>query len=465
MVRGVTRCAAAALMVAGAAAVLGVLVAGTPWLMWHVTGWPLPRHVPSLAALKAGLTAPESGRFILDVITCAGWACWAAFIADVLLEAAWQMRHLPELARDRAGARRTARLRESAAGLSPPRALAAVLIGGVLLGLLAAVRGTGGALAGPAAPRVPVSLPAAAQAAAPLAGPPDQAARRSHGGQEDTGSARPHRPGKATRPAAAGPAGGSLNEPVPAGGVPAGASPGAPGPGVPDSGPPGPGGEAPPAVITLTAGQQHAAAGTASAGASYTVKEGDNLWDIAAAHLGDGEKWHEIYALNEGRPQPDGQELTDPRLIEPGWTLRLPPAPGRWPGPGPARTRAPRAPGPPRPASPPPVHPQGPHAARPASGRAPPGARGAWRQPSVGWPRRRRPGRRRRRGADDRRRAPAAPLPAREGAHLPAGSRRAARPALDRRSAPRRSPATRRHPLRRIPGGPLRCGCGLLLHR
>jgi DNA-binding SARP family transcriptional activator/nucleoid-associated protein YgaU len=327
VLRGVRRCAAAALVVAGAAAVLAVLAAGLPWLMWHVTGWPLPRHIPSLAALKAGLTTRESGRFILDVITCAGWACWAAFIADVLLEAAWQIRHLPELARDRAGARRTGRLRERAAGLNPPRALAALLIGGVLLGLLAAVRGTGGALTGPAAPRMPVSLTAAVHAAAPPA-PPGQAARRSHGG--------------------------TLNQPAPPGEVPAGASPRVPDPGAPDSVRPVPAGIAPPAVMTLTAGQQHA-----PAGASYTVKEGDNLWDIAAAHLGDGEKWHEIYALNEGRPQPGGQELTDPGLIEPGWTLRLPPAPGHQPGP--ARTRAPQPASTPRPASPPPHHPQDTH--------------------------------------------------------------------------------------------------------
>ena len=367
VLRGVRRCAAAALVVAGAAAVLAVLAAGLPWLMWHVTGWPLPRHVPSLAALKAGLTARESGRFILDVITCAGWACWAAFLADVLLEAAWQIRHLPELARDRAGARRTARLRERAAGLSPPRALAAVLIGGVLLGMLAVVRGTGGVLAGSATPRVPVSHTAAVHAATPPNGPPGQAARSRHGRQEDTGSARPHRPGETTQPAAPGPAAGSsLNQPAKPGDAAAGASPGAPGPGMPDSGRPVPGGATPPPVMTLTAAQQHAPAQAASPSAWYRVKEGDNLWDIAADHLGDGEKWHEIYALNEGRPQPGGQELTDPGLIEPGWTLRLPPAPGHRPGPGPARTRVPRAAGPPRPASPPPHHPQGPHAPQPA---------------------------------------------------------------------------------------------------
>jgi DNA-binding SARP family transcriptional activator len=50
----------------------------------------------------------------------------------------------------------------------------------------------------------------------------------------------------------------------------------------------------------------------------------DSLWDIAARHLGDGRRYHEIYELNKGRPQPDGGELTRASLIQPGWVLLLP---------------------------------------------------------------------------------------------------------------------------------------------
>lgn len=50
----------------------------------------------------------------------------------------------------------------------------------------------------------------------------------------------------------------------------------------------------------------------------------DSLWDIAARHLGDGRRYHEIYELNRGRPQPDGGELTKASLIQPGWVLLLP---------------------------------------------------------------------------------------------------------------------------------------------
>jgi DNA-binding SARP family transcriptional activator len=50
----------------------------------------------------------------------------------------------------------------------------------------------------------------------------------------------------------------------------------------------------------------------------------DSLWEIAARHLGDGRRYHEIYELNRGRPQPDGRELTRASLIQPGWVLALP---------------------------------------------------------------------------------------------------------------------------------------------
>ncbi len=50
----------------------------------------------------------------------------------------------------------------------------------------------------------------------------------------------------------------------------------------------------------------------------------DSLWDIAERFLGDGQRWREIYELNESREQPDGRALTRPELIRPGWRLRLP---------------------------------------------------------------------------------------------------------------------------------------------
>ena len=58
---------------------------------------------------------------------------------------------------------------------------------------------------------------------------------------------------------------------------------------------------------------------------TYRVTAGDTLWAIARRTLGDARRWRDIFDLNEGRRQPGGRQLTDPRLILPGWRLRLPP--------------------------------------------------------------------------------------------------------------------------------------------
>ena len=106
------------------------------------------------------------------------------------------------------------------------------------------------------------------------------------------------------------------------------------------------------AAASETAGR--AASGDSTAQARprvYRVQEDDDLWDIAERFLGDPEEWHQIYQLNEGRPQPDGRSLTDPNLIIPGWVLLIPqPATGHAPAPHPG-TRSRAAPGPARPAA------------------------------------------------------------------------------------------------------------------
>jgi hypothetical protein len=53
-------------------------------------------------------------------------------------------------------------------------------------------------------------------------------------------------------------------------------------------------------------------------GRTVVVRAGDTLWSIAAAHLGAGDRWPEVYALNRGRIG------ADPDLIVPGLRLRLP---------------------------------------------------------------------------------------------------------------------------------------------
>lgn len=53
--------------------------------------------------------------------------------------------------------------------------------------------------------------------------------------------------------------------------------------------------------------------------------EPEFLFAIAERFLGNGDRFTEIFELNEGRPQRDGRALTDPTVLEPGWVLQLPP--------------------------------------------------------------------------------------------------------------------------------------------
>lgn len=70
-----------------------------------------------------------------------------------------------------------------------------------------------------------------------------------------------------------------------------------------------------PPVDTATAAQEIPAT------QAYTVKKGDNLWDIAEQQLGDATRFKEIAEANaEKYPS----LATSPDLIQPGWTLNLP---------------------------------------------------------------------------------------------------------------------------------------------
>jgi len=78
-------------------------------------------------------------------------------------------------------------------------------------------------------------------------------------------------------------------------------------------------------TTTTTGSPAHAAAGVVEC--RVLPPEGrdhDTLWDIAERHLGDGTRWRDIFALNDGRLMPDGQRLTRASLIHPGWVLTLP---------------------------------------------------------------------------------------------------------------------------------------------
>jgi LysM repeat protein len=56
----------------------------------------------------------------------------------------------------------------------------------------------------------------------------------------------------------------------------------------------------------------------------YVVQPGDTLWHLAATHLGSPTLWTELFALNQGRHEPNGGAFVNPNLIYPGWTIGLP---------------------------------------------------------------------------------------------------------------------------------------------
>lgn len=60
----------------------------------------------------------------------------------------------------------------------------------------------------------------------------------------------------------------------------------------------------------------------------HVVREGDTLWRVADARLGDARRYPEIVSATADVVQPDGRRLTDPDLILPGWTLTIPPVEG-----------------------------------------------------------------------------------------------------------------------------------------
>nr|WP_269330491.1 LysM peptidoglycan-binding domain-containing protein [Kineosporia babensis] len=51
---------------------------------------------------------------------------------------------------------------------------------------------------------------------------------------------------------------------------------------------------------------------------------GTTLWGLASTYLGDGTRWNEIWALNEGRRQNDGTTMQTPSFLRPGWTILIP---------------------------------------------------------------------------------------------------------------------------------------------
>lgn len=256
-----------------ALALLATIGIGLPWMLIHYIGWPLPHHIPTVDEVRVRLTTPMDDQFLLDVVAILAWIIWAAFVRALLVSSI-------EAAIDWSETRRTGRPAKPRDSGGLIRPLAAILIGAIAgTVLLDTARAAAHHLTGTdhTAQPGPPPRPIAAVAEAPQHDKPPTSVTHASVAQTPCTV-----PGAATRVPA--------REPV----------------------------------VTITPITAHHA--HASPDGRYEITEGDTLWDLAREHLGDPNRWREIYVANREVRQPDGYALVDPDELHVGWRLTIPEA-------------------------------------------------------------------------------------------------------------------------------------------
>jgi LysM repeat protein len=291
------------------AVALALIVVGAPVAL---ATWGRLRALTTLDWSSA-LTARDDGTVLLAVLTLLGWVVWTILVASVIVEVADTWRRLR-------GDQRPEPLRVP--GLDLPRALIRGLVV-ALVGLVVAVSATSG-IAGasgggssPTAPlagttttvAVPTESAKPARTAAPDASP--SIAGHLHLVQpgDDLWSLAVTYYGDGTRWRSIADVNADLVSPETD--LPAGAR-----------------------IIIPTTGD--GAAATTPGGTIIVVRKGDTLWALAQKHLGDPQRWPEIFEANR-------DVISDPDEIDVGWRLRIPAA---------ATSPAPASTAPSRPATP-----------------------------------------------------------------------------------------------------------------
>jgi DNA-binding SARP family transcriptional activator len=322
----------------GALVTLVALIGGVPLVLARFGHWPID-GVPTWGQLRDLPATVVSDSAVFGVLTVAAWAVWALFVASVVVETIAELRGTAAARIPLAGplqrhARRLVAavlMTASVVGSSPRQALAQPLLATTVSGDIP-VPAQVMDLELPHRPRYeppPISPPAAPDAPQRPVPLPEIDVRRGDNAWElaqrhlgdpmrwreiwDLNRGRTQPDGRAWVTA-------DLIEPGWRLQLPAGAS------NLPQPG-------------DLNA-------------ATYTVRPGDSLSEIAAVQLGDEARFPELYDINRGRPQPDGDSLQHPDLIRPGWQLLLPQAPQSPPPATPAQADTPP---PEEPSGPPPT--------------------------------------------------------------------------------------------------------------
>ena len=271
--------------------IIGILI-GLPVILVKVGGNPLPDQLPSLSDVGRALTSPDDGTLALAAISLIAWMVWLILAGSILIEAAFRLRGITTPALP---------------GLRLPQLAARSLVTAVLL-LFAA---TSQQIQHPSEP----------------ATPPVATAGYNHGPAET-----PHRPTEADMPTAAGNRGkletvryrvrsgdslwtiardqlgsggryseiAELNTKI-LGGRPNFITPG-----------------------TILQLPTTAHTDSDRVAHTVTVKRGDTLSEIAEEELGAADRYPEIFKASKAITQPGNRHLTDPDVIDVGWTVKIP---------------------------------------------------------------------------------------------------------------------------------------------
>ena len=219
-------------------ALLGI-VAGLPLVLLAIGANPIPGALPSLETVKSALSSQDDGTLALGFIKVVAWAAWASLTLSIFLELISRVRGI-----------RAPRM----PGLRLPQSAARGLVSTSILLFIAVPISTHGAPVAAAAPVPAAMAPAVISTPNPAGG---------HNQRISTPTA-----GHSTAPPAA-----ERSTPT---------------------------AETPPATLT------------------HTVQRGETLWSIASDHLGAGDKYPQIAALNT---EVLGHR---PGFLKTGWVLNLP---------------------------------------------------------------------------------------------------------------------------------------------